>query len=208
MAEDTNTGGRSRSKVGRLIESYDLAGDVGAELEAKWLGENTDRVSLRDLADQFNHRLLAAAMDEAGMNTIDGEIENVYRLLSVEDVAPDARIDVRRRLERNGIDVDRLETDFVTYQAIRSYLNDVRGVEYSGPDDADRIERTTESLERLQSRLETVSQNNLAQLRDSDRITLSEFRIFVNADVYCEVCNSQYSVVELLQRGGCDCEGE
>lgn len=198
----------SRSKVGRLIGEYDLGEHVGAELEDKWLGEGTDRVSLRDLAEEFNRRLLGAAMDEAGMSVIDGERENLYRLLSDEDVAPDARIDARRRLERNGIDVDRLQTDFVTYQAIRSYLKDYRGVEYRKPDDTARVERTTESLERLQSRLQTVSENNLAQLRDSDRITLGEFRIFVTADVYCEDCDSQYSVIELLQRGGCDCDVE
>jgi len=147
-------------------------------------------------------------MDDAGMSVIDGERENLYRLLSDEDVAPDARIDARRRLERNGIDVDRLQTDFVTYQAIRSYLKEYRGVEYRKPDDTARVERTTESLERLQSRLQTVSENNLAQLRDSDRITLGEFRIFVTADVYCEDCDAQYSVIELLQRGGCDCDVE
>lgn len=198
----------TRSKVGRLIEAYDIGEGVGEELEVKWLGEGTERVSLRDLADEFNRRLLAAAIDEAGMSALDGEIENLYRLLSADDVAPDARIDARRRLERNGVDVDRLASDFVTYQAIRSYLKKYRGVEYERPEDADRIERTTESLQRLQSRLQTVSENNLEQLRDGDRLTLGEFRTIVTADVYCETCDSQYSVIELLERGGCDCAAD
>jgi hypothetical protein len=196
----------ARSKVGRLIEAYDLGEAVGDELEAKWLGEGRERVSLRDLAEEFNRRLLAAAMDEAEMNVIDGEIENLYRLLSADDVAPDARIDARRRLERNDVDVEQLESDFVTYQAIRSYLKKYRGVEYEEPTDEDRVDRTTESLERLESRLGTVSENNLAQLRDADEITLGEFRIIVTADVYCEDCDAQFSVMELLRRGGCDCE--
>jgi len=203
-----STGGSdvTRSKVARLIETYDLREGIGDELEAKWLGEDTDRVSLRDLAGEFNRRLLTAAIEETDMSALEGEIENFYRLLADDDVAPDAKIDARRRLERNGVDVEELESDFVSYQAIRSYLKEYRGVEYEGTADADRIERTADSLERLQSRLQTVSENNLEQLRDADLITLGEFRMIVTADVYCESCDSYFSVVDLVERGGCDCE--
>jgi hypothetical protein len=42
--------------------------------------------------------------------------------------------------KRDGVDVDKLESDFVTYQAIRSYLRDYRNAEYT-PETTDPINR-------------------------------------------------------------------
>ncbi|MCU4801174.1 hypothetical protein OB920_12405 [Halobacteria archaeon HArc-gm2] len=203
-----STGGATQTKVGRLIEGYDLGPEYGGELEAAWTDDGTERKSLRDLAEEFNRRLLAAAMSDAGMSTLDGEVDNIFRLLTAEDVTSGTRTEARSRLERNGIDVEQLERDFVTYQAIRSYLQNERGAEYEGASDEDRLERTADSIERLSSRLSSVCETNLNQLRETDRITLDEFRLFVTVDVLCEKCGSQYTVAELLERGGCDCDDD
>jgi len=122
-------------------------------------------VSLRDLADEFNRRLVAAATEYAGMNAFDGEVDNYYRLLATEDAPPDARVDASRHLEHNGVDVEQLESDLVSYQAIRSYLKTFRDVEHSEAVRGDRFDRITESIKWLQSRLEAVSRTNLGQLR-------------------------------------------
>lgn len=194
------------TKVGRLLEEYDLGEEYGAELERAWTGADGERTSLRDLADEFNHDLLAAAMDAAGMSPVAGEVENLHRLLTTEEETAGTRTEVRRRLSQNGIDVEDLESDFVTHQAIRSYLQRERGAEYRKPDAADRVERTAESVGRLRSRLATITESNLEQLRDGDELTLGEFRLFTSVDVLCEDCGSQYPATELLERGGCDCE--
>ena len=208
MSQGDEGASKPRTKVGRLIESYDLGVDYGAELEAAWTDDGTERKSLRDLAEEFNRQLLAAAMSEAGMSTLDGEVDNLFRLLTNDDVTAGARTDARRRLERNGVDVKQLQRDLVTYQAIRSYLQNERGATYEGASDEDRLERTADSIERLRSRLNSVCESNLDQLRETDRISLDEFRLFVSVDVLCEGCGSQYTVAELLERGGCDCAGD
>ena len=69
MTEDSDP---TRSKVGRLIETNGLS-DVGQELEDRWLGNGYESQSLRSLADWFNERLLAAKLQDAGENPIDGE---------------------------------------------------------------------------------------------------------------------------------------
>lgn len=207
MASDNDgTNGTPRTKVGRIIDGYELGPEYGAELEAAWTDEGSERKSLRDLAEEFNRRLLAAAMSDAGMSTLDGEVDNLFRLLTKDDVTAGTRTEARSRLERNGVDVDKLERDFVTYQAIRSYLQNERGAEYEETSDEDRLERTADSIERLRSRLNSVVESNLNQLRETDRITLDQFRLFVSVDVLCEECGSQYTVTELLDRGGCDCD--
>jgi hypothetical protein len=206
MASGNGSTGGTETKVGRLIDGYDLGPEYGAELEAAWTDDGVERKSLRDLAEEFNRKLLAAAMSGAGMSTLDGEVDNIFRLLTEDDVTAGTRIDARSRLERNGIDVDQLERDFVTYQAIRSYLQNERGAEYEGTSDEDRLKRTSDSIERLRARLSSVCETNLDQLRETDRITLDEFRLFVSVDVLCEGCGSQYTIAELLERGGCDCD--
>lgn len=198
--------GRPSSKVARLIDEYDLGESFGARLERRWTGEGAERTSLRDLADLFNRRLLSVAMERAGMSTVDGEVENLYRLLTADDVSSGVRTEARARLERDGVDVDALERDFVTYQAIRSYLKDYRGASYEGTTDADRIQNVTDTVQQLRARLRTVTEGSLEQLRDTDRLTLGDFRLFIDVDVLCEDCGAQYGVVDLLERGGCECE--
>jgi hypothetical protein len=203
MSEESNGSGRGRrSKVARLIEEYDLQG-LGAEMERRWTAEE-DRSSLRELAASFNQSLLRAAMEAEGGQPLDGEVENTYRLLTDDEVGSADRTRVRRRLERDGVDVDALLDDFVTYQAVRTYLKSHRDAEYT-PDETDPLEREVTNVQRLRGRVDSVTEGKLEQLRDAGDLTLGEFRTLVDVRVVCEDCNSQYDVVDLLEAGGCDC---
>jgi len=207
MVSDPPTGNdEPTTKVGTLLERYDLGEEFGARLETYWLGDGVERKSLRDLADLFNRRLLTVAMEERGMDTLDGEVENLYRLLTDDDVTSGTRIDARRRLERNDVDVESLERDFVSYQAIRTYLKDVREASYEDEDSGDRIETATDTVRQLQSRTVSVAEGTLEQLDSADEITIGESHVFLDMTVLCERCESQYTYSKLLQRGGCDCE--
>jgi hypothetical protein len=198
-----STNARQR-KVDRLIEEYDLEG-FGAELERLWTAE-TDRRSLRELAGQFNRRLLEVTLEEANVQILDGELENIYRLLTDEDVSGADRTRIRRQLERDGVDVDALTDDFVTYQSIRTYLKEDRGAEYA-PSQVDPIEREVTNVQQLRGRVVSVTEGKLEQLRGGDELELGEFRMLVDVRVVCEDCNTQFDVLELLERGGCDCNG-
>lgn len=200
----TGSGGR-QSKVGRLIEEYDLQG-LGAELERLWTADE-DRRSLRDLAEYFNQQLLTQALDAATIQPLDGEVENTYRLLTDDEVSSAEATRIKRRLERDGVDVESLLDDFVTYQAIRTYLKDHRDAEYT-PDETDPLEREETNLQKLRGRMVSVTEGKVEQLRESDELTLGEFRTLAEIQVICEDCNTQYDVVELLDRGGCHCHDE
>lgn len=191
-----------RGKVERLIEEYELHG-IGVELERSWTADEHRR-SLRDLADYFNRRLLDRALDDAGIQQLDGELQNTYRLLTDDDVSSADRTRVRRRLERDGVDVDELERDLVTYQAIRTYLKDHRGAEYT-PDQTDPIERGKANLQQLRGRMAAVTEGTIEQLRENDQLDLGDFRTLAEVRIVCEDCNTQFDVVELLDRGHCDC---
>lgn len=66
MANDNTPTG---SKVSRVVSEHKLAG-LGEELEHRWIGVEAERQSLRDLADYFNHRVLEAALEDAGKNRL------------------------------------------------------------------------------------------------------------------------------------------
>ena len=192
-----------RSKVARLIEAYDLA-PIGVELEAAWLGETGERRSLRDLAERFNEALVLAAARDAGMDVIDGEAENYYRLLTDDDVSAGTRVEARNRLESGGVDVAALREAFVSYQSVRHYLTEVRGASYER--ETSDVDRERSVISRLQSRVESVVRDTVDRLAGAGRLSVGEYRVLVSVDVLCRECGGQYSVGALLERGHCDCD--
>jgi hypothetical protein len=195
---------RPSSKVARLIEEYDLDG-LGADLEARWTGDGIDRMSLRDLAEFFNKRLLEQVLMDVGMSTLESDLDATYEHLTGEDASTGVRTEARSRLERNGIDTEALESDFVTYQAIRSYLKEWRSAEYEQVSDAEKLEKDLETIQRLLTRTHSVAEHRVELLRDTDRLALERFEMLLDAQVLCQECGTQYSLPELFDQSGCDC---
>ncbi|SFR67842.1 rod-determining factor RdfA [Halogeometricum limi] len=204
--EETGTATRGRrSKVRRLIGEYDLDGE---RLEDLWTAEKDDRLSLRELADDFNQRLLRAVMVDVGMNPLDGEVANTYRLLTDDDVSSGMRTQARQTLEREGVDVDRLSKNFVSHQAIHTYLTKYRGVTRDEQTDADRVQKGLDTIQRLRSRTAAVSENIVENLVSTGRIDAGDFEVLVDVRVFCRDCGTQYDVQELLEAGQCECGGD
>jgi len=202
--EPASGGGNRQTKVERLLSEYDLSG-FGQELERYWTGEAGEEYSLRELADVFNRRLLEQAMGEADAPAIDGEVENYYRLLTDENVSAGQRTEARSRLERAGVDVDGLETDFVSHQAVHTYLTERRGAVHEEATPEERIERNVATLRRLENRVETVAENVISSSREAGLVDVGEFDVLVSVTVTCRACGSQSSATELLERGHCGC---
>lgn len=203
--EADQTYGGHRSKVSRVIQAYDLEG-FGDRLEASWSGEGETRRSLRELADYLNGAVLAAAMQEAGLRPLDGEVDNMYRLLTGDDVSGGQQAEAEAKLERAGLDPDELRTDFVSHQAIHTYLTKHRGAEPPSTGGSERSGTALDTVQRTKGRLESVVDGTLSDLKRRDELALGSADVIVTAQVYCEDCESQYEVAELLERGGCDCE--
>lgn len=199
------TESRPSSKVARLISEYGLDG-LGDELETRWTGDGVERTSLRDLADYFNQQLLERALVDAGMSALDSDVSSTYRNLTDEDVSTGVRTDTHTRLETNGVDVDGLRSDFVSYQAIRSYLTEYRDAEYRRLSDEEKIEKDLESIQRLMTRTLSVTEERIETLARTDRIDADEFEILLDLQVLCGECGEQYSVSAFLDERGCDCQ--
>ena len=195
-------GGR-RTKVARVIDEYDLEG-LGDRLEALWTAEPGERTSLRDLADVFNEAVLEAAIREAGGSPLEFEVSGTYEMLS-SGSGPDATR-ASRRLEREGIDVDTLERDFVTHQAVHTYLTKHR--EASLPEDErSRVERKVETIEKLQGRVTAVTESAVESRAAGDELDRGDYDVLVDVRTVCPSCGADRPVGELLRTGGCSCSG-
>ena len=201
--DDTTSASRECCKVGRTIDSYGLS-RMNDELADRWTGRRGEKYSLRKLEKYFNVAVLEAALREANVDPLEGEAENLYELLKSNDVS---EIEARRRLERDGVDVDRVTSDFVSHQAIHGHLRECLGVELT-QEVSDQIEKGKDTVASLQNRLVAVTENTLTRLEGADALSLGEFSVFANVQVTCEECGRHYSAVELLEEGGCECQTE
>lgn len=202
--DGASDGSRGRpSKVARVIDEYDLDG-LGAELEAAWTAPEGERQSLRDLAREVNRRIVGSVLAAGGETPLPGEIETVTDAVAGEEAGATTR-DVRTRLEAVGTGLDDLAADFVSYQAVRTYLQSERGVEYEAAG-TDPVEAARDRIQGLQGRLRAVTEGQLGDLSGREGFDVGEPRVIANVQVYCEECGRQFEIGDLLDRGGCDCE--
>lgn len=200
---ESNSGPGRPSKVVQLIEKYNLP-TLGEELEHRWTAPEDERDSLRDLATYANQQALRRSMIEAGLSPLAGEVENTYRLLTSDDVSPGNRTQAKRRLEREGIDVDTLLTDFVSYQAVRTYLTKYREVEHTTKEDDQRTVQA-EAFQRIVGRTEAMARNNLKRLQETGQLTLGTFQVSASIRVFCTECGTRFDISKLLAQGSCEC---
>lgn len=198
MARLQTDGGRPRSKVARVIAEYDLD-TLGEELEARWLATGEQGMSLRALADHFNKEVLKAAIEDSDLNLFDIDIDTTYEQLTDDDVSSGIRTRLKRRLDRNGIDPDDLTGDFVTHQAVHTYLREYREVEQPEATPAQRRQAVMERIQKLQDRSSAVTRDALESLQRDDLIPEGGFDVFVDVQVVYSESGDQYNVFDLIE---------
>ena len=206
MEDSDSTRPGTRGKVQQLLGKYDLEGE-GERLENYWVGESKPRKSLRQLADYLNVKIIETAMRRADSGILHGEAENVYHLLTDDEVSSGVSIETRNQLRGDGIDVDELERDLVSRQAVHTYLTKVRGAEYSkeATTPTDRINRREQTIQRLKTRLSVVATETLDDLRQSGDLAIGDTDVLVSVRVHCLDCQEQYEITELFSEKSCDC---
>lgn len=204
MTTSADANGGPRYKVGKVIDQYSLT-EMGNQLEARWTGDYPDSYSLRELAEYFNKEVLRVVLADTDHQQFSGGIDHIYHLLTDDDVSSGDRTRIRNALERDGIDVEALKQDFVTHQAIHTYLTKGRDVQKE-EETPNRVENTRGTINRLRSRLIAVSETTLTQLRESGTISLGDFDVLVDISVHCTDCETHKNLFELLTDRGCECD--
>lgn len=78
--------------------------------------------------------------------------------------------------------------DFVSQQAIQTYLIEHRGAEYN-LEGTDPFKRESTNIQQLRRRIISVADGKFEQLQKNEDIQLGEFGILVDSQVVYENCN-------------------
>jgi hypothetical protein len=146
-------------------------------------------------------------MARAGIDTIEGEASNLYRLLTDESVTAGKRVDAESRLRRNGVEADAVVGDFVSYQTVRNHLNDCLGVE-TARDSTPSVADTRSTVHKLVSRVESVTLRSIERLRGHGKLSIVDPSVTVSVRVACSECNDEYTFAGLLEKSSCSCQEE
>ncbi|ERG94640.1 MAG: hypothetical protein J07HQW2_01076 [Haloquadratum walsbyi J07HQW2] len=196
--------GGQGSKIKRIANEYDLQG-LGDELVSRWLGEDGyERESLRDLADRVNNRLIHAAVDDS-FTLLDGEAENIRRLLTDNDVTAGMRTETRQNLKNKGIKIDNLESSLISYQSVYNYFKRDRDISRESQETTNRPEASLESIQKLANRLRAIVTNNIEQWVRNDVVTDGSYNVDVALRVTCQHCGERWSPTTFLDQNGCQC---
>ena len=192
------------SKVGRLIEGCELPGMDGRLIDF-WTSNGGERRSLRDLANYFNSELLRATMADVGMTTLDGEVANTYRLLTIKDVSTGVR---RLKPPSNATGSIPSDSGRISSPISRSTPTSLSSV--ASRTQLSESDRTASRRQTTRSSAWVVAsspspKSGWTPCGNTGAITLGTFSVLVDVRVVCEDCGTHADVRTLLIDGGYDC---
>jgi len=196
-------------KVGQNVERYELP-DLDAELVHR---RREKDASLRDLADYINQRILAAALTAAdvdvtetlyGAVSSDDVLTTLYEALAEEDTPAEQTARVRTRLSQLGVDIETVETDWVTHPTVRSHLQkcldiDTQRTTTLTPDGA------RDTIEWARTQCANVVDQTFTRLRNADIVSTGPLDVTVTIQLTCTECGKTYRPSQLLTRRECAC---
>jgi hypothetical protein len=144
-------------KVSRNTTKYGFV-DLYKRLPNLWLGNGYEEHSLRELRDKINVRILRTAVEGEGEETVVGEIESKYDVLTSEEYTAGEKTEVENSLISKGVDIREVREDFVSHQSVANHfydcLNKKKGK--SSPHESNDV-RNVRSLKRMaKDRLEQM----------------------------------------------------
>jgi hypothetical protein len=180
----------------RELDHYD------DRLLAEWRGESGPRKGYRALARWLNVTLLRREMDKAGLLTLGDEAESKYDRLTGDDTSA---TEIASMLDREGIDIDALRSDFVSYGVIRTHITECLGAEYE-PEESSDWEREAIDIAREHS-TGKIRDAVRSLRRKGDLLGGENVSVHIDAKIECESCQTRLPLWRALQRGRiCNCD--
>ncbi|WP_440992049.1 rod-determining factor RdfA [Haloarchaeobius baliensis] len=190
-------------KVGRVSAAYDR-GDVDDWLPAAW----EDGTSVRSLTRRFNEELVEAALTAVDGSRLEWSRTPVYEALHTDELPESEAIQIRRELERAGVDVDGLADDLVSHQTVYRHLTNCLAA--SGPAEKTPEERREQARDRiyaLQQRTSLVTESTLDSLQNAGVTDLGDPDVLVDVRIVCRDCGRSMDLEQVLT-DGCGCPSE
>jgi hypothetical protein len=188
-------------KVTRTRSEYDIDMDDDA-LVAAWQGET----SVRELTRTFNDALIERRLDAADASGAGWDRVPVYEALKTEELSDAESVEVRRELERGGVDPEALEAEFISHQTMYRHLNTCLDASPSNdltPDE--RREKARDTVYALQRRTTLVTESTIDTLQAAEITDIGDPDVLVDIQIVCRDCGYATDF-ETALTGSCNCQ--
>ncbi|RQG88022.1 hypothetical protein EA462_14295 [Natrarchaeobius halalkaliphilus] len=209
--------GKPGQKVARVIDDYELEG-LDETLVDLWTRDDSSRKSIRELADLVNAEIVSAVVGSElqGMTPMEYPPDRIATRLAArsstdsrfEDVSQGDINEVTNWMESEGIDVDSLTNDFVTFGVVYDYLknyHDAKASEKyrksSSPEELK--EKVTSRLDGLKEQVETVTKESNRSLENAGILQETNRTVTVDIRITCVNCGREYPAIEFVEANGC-----
>jgi len=189
-------------KVGRVRDDYSMY-NLDERLLHKY---NAEDKGVRTLEDWFNQLVLERAMEKAGMTVLDGHAGNYYRLLTDDEVLDSERRRAETELREQGVDVDTVKTDFISYRTLLTHLKDCLDIDTSRDYSPD-INHDRKQISKMQTRFTNVVEGTLERLVRNGAASIDDPRASISFHVRCGECDRRHNVLDFLSENPvCPCQ--
>ena len=192
-------------KVDSLIERHaPTVPDPGYEsvdeyLVARWTGaDGRSADGYKALTEWFNKRLLKRVYEEHGRDTVSVHLNREYEIITGdEDIQRD---ELAADLAADGLDIDEVETDLVSWSTMRHHLKGCLEAEKDTTPAATDWEANTVQMarERAAEKARSVlsSLSSKGRLQDADRA-----QVDVQVKLSCADCSVRVPFEDAVERG-------
>lgn len=211
MHTDMVEAGSCECKVGQAATRYELT-----DLDIDVAERHQDGASLRNLADFVNREILRSAIHRADGDLLrdsehvfgaldeDNLVGAIYEALSGDDVPYNRDARVRTKLEQASVDIESVESSWVTHMTVRSHLRDCLDIDTSSSADI-TADQGVDTIQWAVARCRGVVEETLNRIRSAEGLHISEPEVDITVRIACIECGATYSPTELLEEGHCDC---
>lgn len=188
-------------KIGRIATEYGFS-NLDSRLAEGWRGGT----SIRRLTEELNKDIIESELDAANVGQVQWSRSPVYEALHTDELSEAEEIEIRRELERAGVDVEQLAADLVSHQTVYRHLT--RCLDASKADDRtpdERRDTARKTVYALQQRTELVTESTLETLQSADVTDLGDIEVVVDLQVVCDDCGHSMDF-ETAVSDGCNCD--
>lgn len=186
-------------KIARVANDYNIS-----DIDAKLTERREQGDSLRDLATYLNKQILSESLN-TGTREVVGDADSIYEVLNGNDVNRSRQVELRSKLDRNGIDIEAVERDFVSHQTVRNHLHDCKAIDTGRKTTVD-IDGAQKTIEWAQARSEGVIEQTLERLRNAGNVADTPTEVTLSVRVGCSACGQTHRIEDFLEQRGCDCQ--
>jgi DNA-binding transcriptional ArsR family regulator len=190
-------------KVGRVSSKYEVP-MVDSRLVDEW----KDGTSVRQLAKDLNEDIIESELKATNVGNVGWSRSPVYEALRTEELSEAEAIEIRRELERAGVNVEQLSSDLVSHQTVYRHLTDCLN---ASKDDErtpeERRKKARDTVYALQQRTEVVTESTIETLQSAGVTDFGEVDVLVDLQVVCDVCDRSVDFETAIEEG-CDCSAD